>query len=422
MAGLPNQFAANDGSAEPSGGGLWSDLTRLTLQQLMNLRVRGRFQNEAEAALQNPQDLAPLQGQGTLPDDLTALSLAQLMSLRVRAFVPEPEQPEGDETEAEDTVVVQPGVDAQSGEQGRAESPQHSDGETAQAAAGGGAAFAILEDVLDSEPLVLLLDEEEEDADFDLDDVSSSDGLGTVLFDTLAKHLAENADHPASLAAPPASPTGNGAGSIEGTSGDDTLTGTSGDDTIYGYAGTDSLSGGAGNDTLDGGADNDVLNGNDGDDTLYGGDGDDVLYGGNGKDYLDGGAGSDELYGGNGKDVLVWDANDTVIDGGNGTDTLSAEGSNIDLGAFGGTIAKIEVVDLSGFGNQTVTLSASDVLDITDNGNKLTIDGDMGDYVALTDFGSWSAPSALGNGYDMYTATVGPKTVTLLVDQDIVVG
>jgi len=96
-------------------------------------------------------------------------------------------------------------------------------------------------------------------------------------------------------------------------------------------------------------------------------------------------------------------------------------GSDIDLGVFAGTLANIEAVDLSGFAGETFTLSASDVLDITDHGNTLTVDGMGSDTVDLTDFGSWSAPTDLGNGYDMYTAVVGPKTVTLLVDQDIVV-
>jgi len=428
MAGLPDQVATNNGSGETGGGGLWSDLTRLTLQQLMSLRVRGRFQNDAEAALQNPQDLTSLQSQGALPDDLTTLTLAQLMALRVRVGTPEPEPPKDDQAVAGDTAAVQPGVDVPAGGDGPAQAAQYGNAEATHAAAGGGAAFAIFENVLGSEPLVLLLDEEDDDASLAIGKALLSGDYGSALlsgdygsapFDTPVDFLAVPDDALAPHASSGSNPGGageagasggaggsggsGGSGSIDGTSGDDTLTGTSGDDTINGFAG------------------NDMLNGNNGDDTLYGGDGNDVLHGNNGNDVLDGGLGSDDLSGGGGDDILIWDANDSNIDGGNGTDTLRADGSDIDLGVFAGTLANIEAVDLSGFAGETFTLSASDVLDITDNGNTLTVDGMGSDTVDLTDFGSWSVPTDLGNGYDMYTAMVGPKAVTLLVDQDIVV-
>lgn len=426
MAGLPDQVATNNGPDETGGGGLWSDLTRLSLQQLMSLRVRGRFQNDGEAALQNPQDLTSLQSQGALPDDLTTLTLAQLMALRVRVSTPEPEPPKDDQATPGDTAAVQPGVDVPAGGDGPAQAAQHGSAEAAHAAAGGGAGFAILEDVMDSEPLVLLLDDGNGDEelgvgllsqDHDVASLYTPADFHAVSDEPLALRTSftvdpggvggsgesGGADESGGSGGAGGSGGSGGSGSIDGTSGDDTLTGTSGDDTINGFAG------------------NDMLNGNNGDDTLYGGDGNDVLHGNNGNDVLDGGLGSDDLRGGDDDDILIWDANDSNIDGGNGTDTLRADGSDIDLGVFAGTLANIEAVDLSGFAGETFTLSASDVLDITDHGNTLTVDGMGSDTVDLTDFGSWSAPTDLGNGYDMYTAVVGPKTVTLLVDQDIVV-
>jgi len=145
-----------------------------------------------------------------------------------------------------------------------------------------------------------------------------------------------------------------------------------------------------------------------------------VVY--NGNDTLDGGSEADDLKGGAGDDVLIWDADDSRVDGGNGSDTLrAANGHDINLYVAGPAVSNIETVDLlSDTGSNTLTISAQDVLDVTDNGNTLTVDGNASDTVSFADAGNWGAPTAFG-GYDMYTATVGPKTVTLLVDHDILV-
>jgi hypothetical protein len=446
MAGLPNQqLAANapasgasddvsrDGEAGadgPGGGGPWSDLTKLSLQQLMNLRVRGRFQDETEAALQNPQDWATLQGQDELPADLTTLSLAQLMALRVRARPPEPEPPEEEEDgETEDAIVVEQAIEEDSGDARQ----------TQPAPPPSGAAFAIMEEVLHDEPLLLLIEDEEAEVEVDLGNLVPAHGAETALFEYAAYHpVVDETPTPTPTPTPTvaaAEPEAGGSDgpdatdgpaesdAIEGTDGDDMLTGTPDDDTIHGRGGDDTIIGNNGDDTLYGDDGDDVLRGNNGDDTLYGGAGDDVLEGHNGDDVLDGGLGSDDLAGDAGDDILIWDADDTSIDGGSGFDTLHAAGADIDLTTFGGDLARIEAIDLDGFGNETLTLSAGDVLDITDNGNTLTVTGNPGDTVELLDppGGSWSSVSNVGDGFDMYTATVGPRTVTLLIEHDIVV-
>ena len=145
--------------------------------------------------------------------------------------------------------------------------------------------------------------------------------------------------------------------------------------------------------------------------------GSDVLTGGAGDDWLDGGAGSDSLDGGDGDDVLVWDSADTTIDGGSGTDTLRVDSGNIDLTTFIGTITGIEMIDLEAdTGTNSVTLTAQDVLDISDT-DALTILGDTADSI---DAGTgWTDGGFDGSGNHIYTQMVGPSLATLLVDLDM---
>ncbi len=259
------------------------------------------------------------------------------------------------------------------------------------------------------------------------------------------------------------------ADTIEGGPGDDTLTGTAGDDTIFGFNGNDTLIGLAGTDTLDGGAGTDTadysgsgtavtvnlatgsgsggdaqgdtlisienldgsdhddsltgdghdntLDGGAGNDTLIGGAGDDRLRGRDGDDTLDGGAGADDLEGDGGNDILVWDPADTSIDGDSGTDTLRVDSGDVDLTSFGGSIDGIEQIDLEAdTGANTVTLSAQDVLDMSDT-DTLTILGDGGDSVEAGS--GWTDGGFDGNGNHIYTQDVSGDLATLLLDPDI---
>jgi Ca2+-binding RTX toxin-like protein len=243
---------------------------------------------------------------------------------------------------------------------------------------------------------------------------------------------------------PPPEPEPN---TIEGTDGRDFLVGTRDDDVINGYDGKDILIGRSGDDVLNGGdskdyllggSGDDVLNGDNGKDHLYGNRGDDILNGGKGKDYLsggrgddkldggkgndylrggrgddflDGGAGKDKLYGGKGDDTFVFDADDKVINGGSGFDTLILQDANDvlhldfddhhDRGKGHGKhnnkhankhnnkkdvdIDNIEAIDMTnGSGENEISLSLADVLDITDRSNDLFISGDEGDSVNIS--------------------------------------
>lgn len=159
-----------------------------------------------------------------------------------------------------------------------------------------------------------------------------------------------------------------------------------------------------------------VVNGTPGDDVLNGTAGIDIINAHDGNDTLDGGAGADKLHAQNGDDVLVWDAADSQIDGGNGIDTLQVNG-DADFTAFSGTINKIETIDLdSDAGANNLTLTAQDVLDFTDNGDTLTIDGFTNDSI---DAGTGWTDGGVVGGYHIYTQGSGPNTATLQVDTDV---
>jgi len=111
----------------------------------------------------------------------------------------------------------------------------------------------------------------------------------------------------------------------------------------------------AGADTISGAEGNDLIYGDDGNDTISGGSGDDILYGGQGADALTGGVGYD---------IFRFEAASEIsglaesFDGG-------ADHDRLDFGsAFGvinlslATIVNIEELNVSGAGNNTITLTA----------------------------------------------------------------
>lgn len=144
-----------------------------------------------------------------------------------------------------------------------------------------------------------------------------------------------------------------------------------------------------------------------------------TLTGTTGNDVLDGGEGSDTLLGGAGEDLLVHDAFDAMIDGGADDDTLLMDGT---VSGLGSNVENIEAIDMTdGSNDDTLALTLSDVLDITDAENILTIDGDSGDQVDLAAADGWSArPTAPGDsehrdGYSLYES----GGAQLYVDNDV---
>jgi Ca2+-binding RTX toxin-like protein len=239
---------------------------------------------------------------------------------------------------------------------------------------------------------------------------------------------------------------------LDGKAGGDTLTGLSGDDTYIvdspedvvreGRAGggTDTVISTAsfvlpdvafsaqtienltlsGFDAIDGrgNAAQNVITGNDNDNRLIGESGDDTLTGKGGNDSLRGGHGADLLIGGWGDDTLTWGAPDTLLDGEGDTDTLQILGRNLllDLSAASDQIRNIEVLDITGSGDNTLLLGLDEALQISSTTDTLRIVGDAGDEISID--AGWTRESDETIGSDLYLAFSQGGAI-LLVDADI---
>lgn len=157
-----------------------------------------------------------------------------------------------------------------------------------------------------------------------------------------------------------------------------------------------------------------------GDDLLIGTNGNDILIGGLGNDTLRGGRGSDVLYGGAGDDILIFGPQNRRMDGGSGTDTLAIEVSNMTMDLMAipyNRITGIEIIDLTGTGNNSLKLTRLNVLNLSDTTNQLIVKGNAGDSVTSIQQG-WlfgGTTTLNSNLYDRYTS----GAATLLVDTDI---
>ena len=113
-----------------------------------------------------------------------------------------------------------------------------------------------------------------------------------------------------------------------------------------------------------------------------------------------------------GNDTLLLEAG-ISFDGLDGTDTLVLNGVTLDPSE----ISNIEILDLEA-GNNSISLTLDDVLDMTDDDNELKILGDSADSVNFTGTG-WSS-TAEESGFDIYTystdTTVQVKVQTEIFD------
>jgi len=99
----------------------------------------------------------------------------------------------------------------------------------------------------------------------------------------------------------------------------------------------------------------------------------------------------------------------TAVDMGEGTDTVHLQHGNMSFGsAEAKLLDNVEVVDATGAGNNKVSLSANDVIDLTDGDHHLTILGQKGDSLTLTGDGThnWTA-TAHGTDFTTYTYNDG---------------
>ncbi|SFF14607.1 integrin alpha [Nitrosomonas sp. Nm166] len=130
--------------------------------------------------------------------------------------------------------------------------------------------------------------------------------------------------------------------------------------------------------------DDDVIRGTPGDDNLIGTPEAERFEAGDGNDRMIGRGGADEFLGGAGDDYSrVSDLDFESVDGGIGNDVLALGGSglNLNLTDIGDKINGIETIRLFGTGDNTLTLTAADVLNLSDTSNTLKVNGDAGDRI-----------------------------------------
>ncbi|PXW89873.1 FG-GAP repeat protein [Nitrosomonas sp. Nm84] len=172
-----------------------------------------------------------------------------------------------------------------------------------------------------------------------------------------------------------------------------------------------------------GGNGGNVIAGTPGDDVLKGTSAADIFEAGDGNDKMIGRGGADVFHGGAGDDYIqVADLGFGSVDGGSGNDTLHLDGKdlNLDLANFGNKIHGIEThgietICLYGRGDNALTLTATNLLDLSDTTNTLRVNGNAGDHIAIQDDG-WVDGGPRGSGYyHVYTH----DDAVLLVGQNI---
>jgi Ca2+-binding RTX toxin-like protein len=157
------------------------------------------------------------------------------------------------------------------------------------------------------------------------------------------------------------------------------------------------------------------------------------IDGSGGNDTIDGKGGADSLSGGTGDDTIVADIGsdhliaDALVDGGSGTDTLkfTGAGQKLELTDAGSNkISGIEIIDLSGTGDNVLVINPDNLKVLSDTTDTLIVTGDAGDAVRLD--GTWEARgSEKVNGitYNKYGGTTTDGSmVTILTGLSVVKG
>lgn len=142
---------------------------------------------------------------------------------------------------------------------------------------------------------------------------------------------------------------------------------------------------------------------------------------GDGNDTMIGGEGGDVFYGGAGNDIIrVTTLDFHLINGGSGFDNLEVNGSgqSLVLADFQGRISGIEMINLAGTGDNTLTIAALDLLNLSDSTNMLQIDGNTDDTIKI--LGSDWVDSGITDGYHSYTQGAAVLKIGVNVAVDFV--
>ncbi len=121
----------------------------------------------------------------------------------------------------------------------------------------------------------------------------------------------------------------------------------------------------------------------------------------------------DVVRGGAGDDVITITSLDFAdVDGGHGTDSLILDGAglNLDLTGARTDVENFELIDLTGTGDNTLTLDRLSLLDLSEDTaggiTTFTVRGDAGDSVILSDLGDWTSSGQRdvdGETFDVFT-------------------
>ncbi|RKF14242.1 hypothetical protein D6851_17340, partial [Altericroceibacterium spongiae] len=234
----------------------------------------------------------------------------------------------------------------------------------------------------------------------DLDTLTAADGF-IIQGDTIGDNLGVSV---------------SSAGDIDGDGYDDLLVGANGGDdggedagevyVLYGSA----LYGQQGEQT------DRALTGTASADILIGGNGDDTIVSAGGADVIRSGAGDDR--------ITLTDFTFEDIHGGRGFDSLVLDGAglNFDLTAIlPGDLRSVEAIDLTGSGDNVLTISGENLLDISDwrmDGEAyMLVTGDAGDSVVTQGFTYGGTQIYEGVTYNLYERGYA----NLLVEQDVAV-
>ncbi|SEQ52200.1 FG-GAP repeat protein [Nitrosomonas ureae] len=147
----------------------------------------------------------------------------------------------------------------------------------------------------------------------------------------------------------------------------------------------------------------DIFTGTSAAESFEGGDGNDRMIGRGGADSFDGGAGNDY--------IRILGDDFELVDGGSGSDTLGLAGSNfnLDLSSVIDKIHGIETISLYGVGDNSLMLTARDIIDLSDTTNTLKIKGNTGDNVVGLSSG-WTDGGVHGN---FHTFTQGEAVLLI---------